>query len=68
MQEEYLTVCYWRSNQPPTDIMDKYDPGKPYYEQYKLDFDQFKSLFVALSPWSSGQHVDTLALRMFRVC
>jgi len=60
-------VCYWRTNQPASDILDKYDPGKPFYEQYKIDFDQFKNLFVALSPWAAGQHAETLALRAFRV-
>jgi hypothetical protein len=66
-KEEYLTACYWRANQPPTDVFDKYDPAKPYYEQYKVDFDQFKILCNALSPWASCQHCDLLALRMFRL-
>jgi len=64
---EYLSVCYWRSNQPPTDVFDKYDPAKPYYEQYKVDFDQFRILFVALCPWIGCRHSDTLALRAFRL-
>jgi len=66
-KDEYLSVCYWRSNQPPTDVFDKYDPCKPYYEQYKVDFDQFKVLFLALCPWIGCQHSETLALRVFRL-
>lgn len=66
-KDEYLSVCYWRSNQPPTDVFDKYDPCKPYYEQYKVDFDQFKILFLALCPWIGCQHSETLALRVFRL-
>jgi len=66
-KDEYLSVCYWRTNQPPTDVFDKYDPCKPYYEQYKIDFDQFKVLYSALCPWIGFQHSDTLALRVFRL-
>lgn len=67
-QEEYLSVCYWRTSQMPVDLVDKYDPLKPFYEQYRIDFDQFKTLILALCPWSSGLHADILALRLFRVC
>ncbi|ELT95953.1 hypothetical protein CAPTEDRAFT_186677 [Capitella teleta] len=66
-KEEFMTSYYWRTHQPPSDLLDKYDPAKPYYEQYKIDFDQFKTLFIALSPWSGFQHSDVLALRMFRL-
>ena len=66
-KDEYLSVCYWRTNQPPTDVFDKYDPCKPYYEQYKIDFDQFKVLYLALCPWIGCHHSETLALRVFRL-
>jgi hypothetical protein len=66
-KEEYLMACYWRANQPPTDVFDKYDPCKPYYEQYKVEFDQFRVLFCALSPWTSYRHSDILALHVFRL-
>jgi len=66
-KDEYLSVCYWRTNQPPTDVFDKYDPCKPYYEQYKVDFDQFKVLYSALCPWIGYHHSETLALRVFRL-
>ncbi|BFZ04267.1 hypothetical protein BsWGS_07306 [Bradybaena similaris] len=65
-KEEYLTSCYWRTSQH-VDATDKFDPGRPYYDQYKVDFDQFKTLFLSLSPWSTGQLSSTLALRTFRL-
>ncbi|GFO20088.1 TBC1 domain family member 9, partial [Plakobranchus ocellatus] len=63
--EEYLTSCYWRTHQH-VDTPDKFDPSRPYFDQYKLDFDQFRTLFLSLSPWATGQHAATLALRTFR--
>ncbi|XP_076116678.1 TBC1 domain family member 9-like [Mytilus galloprovincialis] len=66
-KEEYLTSCYWRTHQQPVDTADKYDPSRPYYELYKIDFDQFKTLFSSLSPWATGQHAEKLALYMFRL-
>jgi len=66
-KDEYLSVCYWRTNQPPTDVFDKYDPCKPYYEQYKIDFDQFKILYLALCPWIGCHNSDMLAMRVFRL-
>ncbi|KAK6973003.1 TBC1 domain family member 9B [Biomphalaria glabrata] len=65
-KEEYLTSCYWRTSQQ-VDSPDKYDPNRPYYDQYKVDFDQFKTLFLSLSPWATGQYASTLALRTFRL-
>lgn len=65
-KEEYLTSCYWRTHQH-VDTPDKFDPSRPYYDQYKLDFDQFRTLFLSLSPWATGQHAATLALRTFRL-
>ena len=67
IQEEYLTSYYWQTHQTHVDAIDKYDPTKPYYEQYKLDFDQFKTLFLAFSPWATGNFAEVLALRTFRV-
>ncbi|XP_052243499.1 TBC1 domain family member 9-like isoform X1 [Dreissena polymorpha] len=65
-KEEYLTSCYWRTSQQPTDTPDKYDSSRPYYELYKVDFDQFKTMFLSLSPWARGQRAGTMALRAFR--
>ncbi|XP_053384071.1 TBC1 domain family member 9-like isoform X2 [Mercenaria mercenaria] len=65
-KEEYLTSCYWRTNQQPADLADKFDPSRPFYEIYKVDFDQFKTMFLSLSPWAKGQRGGVLALRAFR--
>ncbi|XP_060561507.1 TBC1 domain family member 9B-like [Ruditapes philippinarum] len=65
-KEEYLTSCYWRTNQQPADLADKFDPSRPYYEIYKVDYDQFKTMFLSLSPWAKGQRGGVLALRAFR--
>ncbi|XP_059170667.1 TBC1 domain family member 9B-like isoform X2 [Physella acuta] len=65
-KEEYLTSCYWRTHHQ-VDTPDKYDPNRPYFDQYKVDFDQFKTLFLSLSPWATGQYSTTLALRTFRL-
>ena len=48
-------------------MIDKYDPAKPYYELYKVDFEQFKTLFLGLCPWATGHFAEVLALRSFRV-
>lgn len=66
-KEEYLTSYYWRTQRPAAELLDKYDPTKPYYELYKVDFDQFHTLFLALSPWAVGSQADTTALRLFRL-
>ncbi|XP_064634250.1 TBC1 domain family member 9B-like isoform X3 [Lineus longissimus] len=65
-KEEYLTSYYWRTNQT-VETSEKYDPSRPYYEQYKIDFDQFKTMFLALSPWAAGSIAHLLALRLFRI-
>ncbi|GAB1598460.1 TBC1 domain family member 9B-like isoform X1 [Argonauta hians] len=65
-REEYLTSCYWRTSQQPVDTIDKFDPSRPYYEQYKVDFDQFKTMFLSLCPWATGNLAETLTLRAFR--
>ncbi|XP_061166989.1 TBC1 domain family member 9-like isoform X2 [Saccostrea echinata] len=65
-KEEYLTSCYWRTSQQPADMGDKFDPSRPYYEMYKVDFEQFKTMYLSLSPWASGQRAGHLALRTFK--
>ncbi|KAJ8968056.1 hypothetical protein NQ314_002495 [Rhamnusium bicolor] len=35
------------------------------YEAYKVDFDYFKILFAALSPWGKGETAESLAARIF---
>ncbi|CAC5359250.1 TBC1D8_9 [Mytilus coruscus] len=63
-KEEYLTSCYWRTHQQPVDTADKYDPSRPYYELYKIDFDQFKTLFYLCLP---GQQ-DNMLKRWHCTC
>lgn len=46
---------------------DKFDPSRPYYEMYKIDFEQFKTMYLSLSPWASGPRAGHLALRTFKV-
>lgn len=58
-KEEYLTSCYWRTSQQPADMGDKFDPSRPYYEMYKIDFEQFKTMYLSLSPWLLAQGQDT---------
>ena len=69
LQEEFLTTYFWQNaQQPQIDSVDKFDPSKPYFDVYRVDFDHFKTLFLALAPWCTGNHASTLALRVFRVC
>lgn len=48
-------------------IPDKHDPTLQPYEAYKVDFDYFKILFAALSPWGKGEMAESLAARIFMV-
>ncbi|CAH1268349.1 TBC1D9 [Branchiostoma lanceolatum] len=65
-KEEYLSACYWGSG-VYSDPWEKLDPSIPFYMQLKVNFEQFKTLFLALSPWGIGMHADAMALRAFRV-
>lgn len=48
-------------------IPEKYDVTQQPYEAYKVDFEYFKLLFAALSPWGKGEQSESLAARIFRV-
>ncbi|KAJ8917673.1 hypothetical protein NQ315_005120 [Exocentrus adspersus] len=48
-------------------IPDKHDPTLQPYEAYKVDFDYFKILFAAFSPWGKGEMAESLAARIFRL-
>ncbi|CAG9760077.1 unnamed protein product [Ceutorhynchus assimilis] len=48
-------------------IPDKHDPTLQPYEAYKVDFDYFKILFAALSPWGKGETAESLAARIFNL-
>ncbi|KAL8560078.1 hypothetical protein ACOMHN_041547 [Nucella lapillus] len=64
--EEYLSSCYWRTSPQPVDTIDRADSSRPHYELYRVDFDQFRTLFLALVPQATGPRAPTLALRAFR--
>ncbi|XP_069834736.1 TBC1 domain family member 9 isoform X2 [Dendropsophus ebraccatus] len=61
---EHLTSCYWGGTSNP---IERHDPSLPYLEQYRIDFQQFKSMFVLLFPWACGAHTDIMAFRVFRL-
>uniref|UniRef100_A0A1B6C1U8 Rab-GAP TBC domain-containing protein n=1 Tax=Clastoptera arizonana TaxID=38151 RepID=A0A1B6C1U8_9HEMI len=46
---------------------DKYDPSKPPYEAYSIDFDLFHNLFTGISPWGKHTRSDDLSARLFRL-
>ncbi|XP_013413337.1 TBC1 domain family member 9 isoform X1 [Lingula anatina] len=66
-KEEYLSSCYWRTHPQPCDPSEKYDPARPYYEQYRIDYDQYKEIFLSICPWAGGPSAETTALRSFRL-
>ncbi|ERE79813.1 TBC1 domain family member 9 [Cricetulus griseus] len=61
---EHLTSCYWGGS---SNALDRHDPSLPYLEQYRIDFEQFKGMFVLLFPWACGTHSDVLASRLFQL-
>lgn len=63
-QAEHLTSCYWGGN---SSSIERHDPSLPYLEQYRIDFQQFKSMYILLFPWASGAHTDVMAVRLFRL-
>lgn len=63
-QAEHLTSCYWGGS---SNALDRHDPSLPYLEQYRIDFEQFKGMFVLLFPWACGAHSDVLASRLFQL-
>ncbi|NXN60301.1 TBC9B protein, partial [Rynchops niger] len=61
---KYLMSCYWGNNRAAAA---RRDQSLPYLEQYRIDMDQFKELFISLTPWSCGAHTPVLAGRLFRL-
>ena len=37
------------------------------YEIFKIDFETFQSIFVALSPWGRGCHMEIMTREIFKV-
>lgn len=48
-------------------VQDIYDPSRPPYEAYTVDFELFHVLFSGISPWGRGDHASDLSARLFRV-
>lgn len=48
-------------------VPEKNDPTLQPYETYKVDYDYFKLLFGAFSPWGKGATAESLSARIFRV-
>uniref|UniRef100_A0A8C3JCF1 TBC1 domain family member 9B n=1 Tax=Calidris pygmaea TaxID=425635 RepID=A0A8C3JCF1_9CHAR len=61
---KYLMSCYWGNNRAAAA---RRDQSLPYLEQYRIDMEQFKELFISLTPWSCGTHTPVLAGRLFRL-
>uniref|UniRef100_UPI00398EBC47 TBC1 domain family member 9B isoform X2 n=1 Tax=Pristiophorus japonicus TaxID=55135 RepID=UPI00398EBC47 len=61
---KHMMSCYWGGS---SSAADRHDLSQPYLEQYRIDAEQFRELFVALSPWTCGPHSQVLASRMFRL-
>ncbi|XP_068933747.1 TBC1 domain family member 9B isoform X1 [Petaurus breviceps papuanus] len=61
---KYLMSCYWGNNRMAAI---RRDQSLPYLEQYRIDGNQFRELFVSLTPWACGSHTPVLAGRMFRL-
>ncbi|NWR74722.1 TBC9B protein, partial [Centropus unirufus] len=61
---KYLMSCYWGNNRAAAT---RRDQSLPYLEQYRIDMEQFKDLFISLTPWACGAHTPVLAGRLFRL-
>lgn len=48
-------------------VHEKNDPTLQPYEGYKVDYDYFKLLFAAFSPWGKGEMAESVSARIFRV-
>uniref|UniRef100_A0A8C5UES8 TBC1 domain family member 8 n=1 Tax=Malurus cyaneus samueli TaxID=2593467 RepID=A0A8C5UES8_9PASS len=63
-KREHLIRCYWETTSA---VSEHHDPSRPYAEQYRIDAQQFASLYRLLSPWTCGEHTNLLAHRTFRL-
>ncbi|KAG8310404.1 TBC1 domain member 8B [Homalodisca vitripennis] len=46
---------------------ERYDPSKPPYEAYCIDYELFQALFTGISPWGKGARPNDLSARLFRL-
>lgn len=67
-REQYVTSKFYRTDpRPAIDIMDKFDPQKPYFEHYRIEFETFSSIFMGTTPWGMSDKGQELSLRLFRL-
>uniref|UniRef100_T1JBL6 TBC1 domain family member 9 n=1 Tax=Strigamia maritima TaxID=126957 RepID=T1JBL6_STRMM len=66
IKEEHLTMQYSGASVLPSS-QEKYDPTLPFYELYKVDYDQFKLFFTSLTSWGRNVQSESLALRLFQL-
>ncbi|KAF6041305.1 TBC1D8 [Bugula neritina] len=66
-KEEYQASIYWRTGEKPADITQEYNPNRPYYDLYRVDFTQFKALFLALCPWAQGVAPEPVCVKAFKL-
>ncbi|KAK3913686.1 TBC1 domain family member 9 [Frankliniella fusca] len=48
-------------------IGERYDPALLPYENFQIDFDLFKIIFMGISPWGKGVQSESLAARLFQL-
>ena len=46
---------------------ERHDHSVQPYENYQVDYDLFKLIFLEVSPWGQGAQAEDLAARIFRV-
>lgn len=63
-QKEHFLSCYWKPNSP---ALKHHDASLPYLDQYRIDCQQFRTLYHLLSPWAHCANRDSLALWTFRL-
>ncbi|XP_060537648.1 TBC1 domain family member 8B [Pantherophis guttatus] len=63
-KKEHFLSCYWKPNSPG---LKHHDASLPYLDQYRIDCQQFRTLYHLLSPWAHCANRDSLALWTFRL-
>ncbi|XP_032083591.1 TBC1 domain family member 8B isoform X1 [Thamnophis elegans] len=63
-KKEHFLSCYWKPNSP---ALKHHDASLPYLDQYRIDCQQFRTLYHLLSPWAHCANRDSLALWTFRL-
>ncbi|XP_026276184.1 TBC1 domain family member 9 [Frankliniella occidentalis] len=48
-------------------IGERYDPALLPYENFQIDFDLFKIIFMGISPWGKGVQSESLSARLFQL-